>query len=478
MVLRQEKREALPKSSSNTLAVQPDRVMFNIAIDAWGKSTSKEDLNIAPLRAEELLQKMEQFQSERLKPDTVTYNTVMEVWCRSLTKRKSGGSRTKENRIAAQRVMSILKRMEQMYEEGEERVKPDTRTYTTAMDVLAKSSAPGSARQAEQILIQMKRAHASGNEDARPNAFSYSALIYAWAKSNEHCAAERAESILRETERLSLTDNTLRPFTQTYDAVIDAWARSPHPRAHERAKSVFIEMLQRYRAGDERVEPTVRSFSKVFLAFARASTHDKTSPYKAEEFLQLMEDLNRRGIVHVQPNSIIFTTLIDTWAKSASHNPKQAPERAEYLLTRMQQSYANGETHLKPDNVAFCSVVDAWVKSGRTDAALRIVSLISQMEKLYKFRRGDVDDEDLKPNKMPYNSLIQVLVNSSEVDCTVRAKHADQVLHRMFSLYLNGDYEMKPDQHVCMSVIDLWSKTLLPESQEKIDRIKILMKDI
>ena len=339
------------------------------------------------------------------------------------------------------------------------------------IDVLAKRNAAGSARQAEQILKQMKRAYASGNEDARPNAFSYAALIYAWAKSNEHGAAERAEAILRETERLARLDDKLRPFTQTYDAVIDAWARSPYEcpgmcRA-ERAKSVFMEMLQRYQAGDDKVKPTVRSFSKVFLAFAR--TPDETSPHRAEEFLQLMEDLNRRGVIDVKPNSIIFTTLIDTWAKSRS---PEAPERAEYLLMRMQQSYASGEIHLKPDHVAFASGVDAWAKSGREDAPLRIVSLISQMEKLYRLH----GDDDLKPNKMPYNTLIKLIANSDDVDSA--AKRADQILHRMFSLYHKGNDEMRPERHVCMSVINLWSRTLLPGAQEKIESIKILMEEI
>ena len=118
--LLEEEHEAANNTNTTRIvrSIKPDRVMFNIAIDAWAKSSE----DIAPLRAEALLQKMERQDARDLKPDTVTYNTVVDVWS------KSSHRGEKENRIAAQRAVGILKRMERMYQEGEERAKPDART--------------------------------------------------------------------------------------------------------------------------------------------------------------------------------------------------------------------------------------------------------------------------------------------------------------------------------------------------------------
>lgn len=56
---------------------QPDIVMFNTAIAAWSKSNDPQ----APLRAEKLLKAV--MDHKKLKPKTITFNSVLMVWARN-----------------------------------------------------------------------------------------------------------------------------------------------------------------------------------------------------------------------------------------------------------------------------------------------------------------------------------------------------------------------------------------------------------
>ena len=157
--------DALGKYKNGENNEQPDCVMYNTAISAWSKSSHQD----APLRAEKLVKIM--IDEGYPNPNTVTYNSLIDAWSRSYI--NSDGSS-----IGASRAEEILSKMEHEFMRDRDTcIKPDSRTYTSLIDALAKSRHIGSARKAEVILRRMKRAFEVGNESAKPTKFSYSALV-------------------------------------------------------------------------------------------------------------------------------------------------------------------------------------------------------------------------------------------------------------------------------------------------------------
>merc|ERR1712238_563954 len=71
----------------------------------------------------------------------------------------------------------LLRRMDYLYRNGDEDMKPNTRTFTSVIDSWAKSGDRRSAERANEILLWMEKLYKEGNKDVKPNTISYSAVI-------------------------------------------------------------------------------------------------------------------------------------------------------------------------------------------------------------------------------------------------------------------------------------------------------------
>lgn len=102
-------------------------------------------------------------------------------------------------------------------------VKPDTYTYNTLINALAKSGDGGAAARAEEILAIMEQRFQAGDKSFKPNTRSHTSVIDAWAKSGEAGAARRAEHILNNLKTLFETtgDADIKPNVYTANAVMN-----------------------------------------------------------------------------------------------------------------------------------------------------------------------------------------------------------------------------------------------------------------
>ncbi len=89
-------------------------------LDAWAKSGGGRP---AAERAEEILEWMDRLhkQGADVKPDTITFNAVLDAWARS------------GDRMAPHRAEQILDHMDELYRAGNKGVKPDTFTYNVVV---------------------------------------------------------------------------------------------------------------------------------------------------------------------------------------------------------------------------------------------------------------------------------------------------------------------------------------------------------
>lgn len=397
-----------------------DQRTFNWLIDAWafsGELDAAEQAHALIRRMEDLQKRSESSPSstsssstsQGIRPDVRSYTKVINAISRS-------------GRIDAGEVAEkILKRMEKLYETGENMsVKPNTYTYTGVIEAYANSGAHGAAHEAARICELMETKFDEGDLDVKPTARSFNAVINAWAKSGEEGAAQRAENCLDRMEELYEAGNVdVKPNTYNFNSVINAWANSGEVGAPQRAEEILERMEHLHEAGEDDVRPTTVSFNAVIDAYAKSG--EEGSARKAEELLRHMEDLYKSGQnPDAKPNVRSFNSVINVWAKSGE---KGSAQKAEEVLDLMEKLYEAGNEDVKPDATSFSTVINAWARSYNFGKAERALNILRHMKDLY-----NAGNENVRPNVIIYNAVMNACAytmgNLSEQTRAVEIAHA------------------------------------------------------
>lgn len=119
----------------------PDTALYNSLL----KTLSKNQLPENSIKAEEIVRKMEQEENVGSRPNLKTYNTLINCWAHSESKD-----------ICGKKAMSILEKLEGLYQAGDKTLKPDDVTYNTVIKALARSLQGDAAEKAEECLERMK----------------------------------------------------------------------------------------------------------------------------------------------------------------------------------------------------------------------------------------------------------------------------------------------------------------------------------
>jgi hypothetical protein len=297
------------RQSDDDGTLKADTIAFNTVLNAWATTPDSAD------RAEALLEHMErlyQAGNVHVRPDVYSYASVMKAWA---------SPSTKNRQVAAQKALALLERMERMYQEtGNPDIRPNAITYTSVMNVLARSPAVGSAQQAQELLeIMLDKYRKEGREDLKPDTIVFSSVMDAWAKctDDQAFAAERALEVLQTMLDCKESGELphLQPNARTYCSVIYALGRSRAYGAAERAHRLLDDMERRH-------------------AFGR---HDDAEA--------------------VAPNTWVYNAVIDGYARS-SYIGKA--EKAYILLRKMEmESVENNNPAIAPDVITYNNVLNA-----------------------------------------------------------------------------------------------------------------------
>ena len=90
----------------------------------------------------------------------------------------------------------LFKRMVEMYECGNEAVRPNRVTYVNLVNAIVRSQEEDSAERAEKLLFQMYQQFQDGNKHMKPNAKIIALVVDCWHKTRKPYAGERAEALL------------------------------------------------------------------------------------------------------------------------------------------------------------------------------------------------------------------------------------------------------------------------------------------
>jgi pentatricopeptide repeat protein len=170
----------------------------NALIQCWGRSEIS-DPHRRALRANEILtDMMEGKYSLCATPDVITFSSVIDIWA------KSGDSEAPDRAEAVLRQMSGI-------------AKPNVKTYTATIQAHARGQDRDKAKRAQEVLQRMKGDYKNGNLDAEPNIYVYNAVLNAaeFTVGNES-ELEVAFQVACETFDEVRSSETLKPDHVTY----------------------------------------------------------------------------------------------------------------------------------------------------------------------------------------------------------------------------------------------------------------------
>lgn len=209
--------------------LKPDVVVYNSVLDAWARTKTP----IAGTKAEEILFQMQEVArmgdgNIHVLPDTITYNSVINCHASSghINSAKAAEKILKKMEIASRTISAVV---------------PNTLTYNQVLKAYSTSKLPGGTKRADTILRYMIQ---SGNKNIEPDSFSFTTVLNIWAKSKEPFKAKQAWDILNKMlETYSLTGNeNMKPNEVTYNTVLNACAFSAYTPNDEKKNALSIAM--------------------------------------------------------------------------------------------------------------------------------------------------------------------------------------------------------------------------------------------
>ena len=294
---------------------RPDKTTFLCLIDAYAKAR----ITDAEERCDALLVRMNHFkdvfQMQDLEPDRAVYNAVLNALAKSCQPN------------APEKAEEILTMMQTS---PDEKLRPDIVTYATVIDCHTKCG--DGSEKAVELLRFVEGTYRGGDESLKPNPVFYSAIMQAWAKTATKEGAEKAEDLLRRNQALYEEGyEYAKPHSILYNAVMDAIARTGDKSSGMRAEELLDEMESLYQSGNEEMKPSRRSFNAVILAYR----NEKDGGLKAEELLSRMEASATAGRYELAPDIVSYNCVIGAIVNDS--NEQDAADRAQALLDRMEE---------------------------------------------------------------------------------------------------------------------------------------------
>jgi hypothetical protein len=158
---------------------------FNAALNALARSDTRE----AAPHAEALL--LEMLQRGDVKPDLISFNTVLNAWSRFVP----------YDQDAPRKAEELLNFMKELHDKGSlKNCEPDAYSYTTLINAWAKSSGQDKTSHALRILRVMVDKYNAGNEKAKPDVPAYTAVLSAAARSPSALLEESGFQTKQEIE--------------------------------------------------------------------------------------------------------------------------------------------------------------------------------------------------------------------------------------------------------------------------------------
>jgi len=313
-----------------------------------------------------------------------------------------GGGGGKKDAAVVRKMVDILEGMEVEYG-----VEPDQISYNLVMDAYSKSRDQRAFLKVEELLTTMEEAYLEGYDNLRPDTFSYTTAINA-VPPNRNDSGKKATAILNRMENMHRDHHGDRPTTAVYNAVMNSWVKRGGRWGILRIKSI-LKMMEASSSksdggGDDTAAPNTISYNTLLKAYSQIprGITDVHPVLESERLLSHMERLyNKNPTGHVVPDVVTYSTVITTYARS--NNVPHKARGAIETLKRLIASYEGGNVRAKPSIITFNACLNACayttVREEKTDAFLFVLSTLVSLEKY------------TKPDHITYGTLMRALSN-------------------------------------------------------------------
>lgn len=143
-----------------------------------------------------------------------------------------------------------------------------------------------------------------------------------------------------------------------------------------------------------------------------------------------MQDLASRGSMHVAPNVICFSTVLNAWSKSK--DPDSA-NRAIAVFHRMEEAYENGQENARPNSYCYNATMNAIAKSCLADKAEVSYQLLQRMVGAHKKDQGAAI-----PSVTSYSTVLNACAYTE--GSPEQKKEAFRIARTTFAEFLESDY--------------------------------------
>ena len=437
------------------------QIMFylNRAINVWLCSNAYN----APIQAQNILQLA--LEHPHLRPDQYSFAFVLKAWARS---RREDGSKE---------AYTILKQMEDRYEEGKTDVSPDIFCYNNVMYAFCKRQ---QLEQAEKLISHMlskcDQMEQEGKVGVRPDLTTFMTLMSAYVKRYERLpdgmkkldttTIPHLEKLYHQLEIMDEKYKKARYLdTMLLNIMIYAHARSYHEDRALKAVDILNRMERMYHSGkNKHVKPDLKTYTSVISSFkgyenaiertniilkrieqqklgtdailrkAVLNNLASSDSQKADEYLLEMEE---KGI---QMDNTFYLTLIQAFTEE---NKPDSAHKAEMILKRMTDLYVKGNMDVFPNTSMFNTVLAAIAVDESPDFEERAENIVNKMEQISSWGM-----ESVTPDATTFKTLIQIYERSKS------GKKALEVLNHMEDLHKAGTFSTKPDHFTYKSVFN------------------------
>jgi hypothetical protein len=247
-------------------------------------------------------------------------------------------------------------------------------------------------------------------------------ILVAWRKQVKQ---NNASTLLPSEVALKMDKyrwcSLVQPDCKTYNILLDAaryLTTTTNPQEGVLFAASLLEKLLQVSAKQPSLHLVdVVTFSTVMNLWVQSGLPQ--GPQKAQDLLDRLQTLysqQQQGWEDLQPNSVVYTTVIHGWAKVGNAS------KASHVLQQQLQDYKHGNVKAQPDTQTFNAVLEAWAKS-------RVV-----------------DSHDEKKNKAPH-------------------QQAEQVVAQMRA------YQCPPDSYSFTNLLTCWANSKHPRAAEKTEGI-------
>jgi pentatricopeptide repeat protein len=390
-------------------------------------------------RAEAFLRRMQSSNITSLKPDVISYSSVIDAYAKS-AQNNSG--------LFAE---MLLKELEDIAE-SDHTMRPDIEIYNTVINAWARSGSRDAGFRAEQILRHLEQ-KAGQNLAQKPNVKIYTSVVDAWAKSYHRNGGYKAEEYLRELETKAQTDPELEATVSFYTACIDAWSKSGNVLAGVKAEALLrnMEMKSQHRP---HLKPTILTYSAVINAWAKAG-----QPHSGENAEQILREMEAKSVEDpsMHPNEIVYTAVCDAWAHSRQDN---AGHRADVLLREFEVK-ALEQPGLSLIVALYSAVMNAWAKSGQPDSGYKAQEILQELKSRSK------TNPDLTPSVELYTVAIDAWAKSG---MAIAGDKAEKLLQEL-EMKSRGNPKLEPSIRTYTSTLDAWAKANRPDSGDRAEKL-------